>query len=129
MTLSLHGWKECGKDALFLELTQWVSGWRKGVTVHWCHSRFRYRVVSKQPFKGSRVRRSPVKPSSKETRRSDSRSTVPAWDPLSTPSEAGKKLIRQFYDVDLQSVYRQFTPTPPLSTPLLLSHEAVFLMD
>ncbi|KAG8324174.1 hypothetical protein J6590_098568 [Homalodisca vitripennis] len=35
----------------------------------------------------------------------DSGSTFPAWDSLSTPSEAGKKLPRQFYDVDLQSVY------------------------
>ncbi|KAG8289039.1 hypothetical protein J6590_007796 [Homalodisca vitripennis] len=52
-----------------------------------------------------RVRQSPVKPSSKETRESDSRSTVPAWDPLSTPSESGKKLPRQFYDVDRQSFH------------------------
>ncbi|KAG8319097.1 hypothetical protein J6590_098569 [Homalodisca vitripennis] len=61
--------------------------------------------ISKHPFKGSRVSTAILcQPSSKETRESDSRSTVPAWDPLSTPSEVGRKLPRQFYDVDLQTV-------------------------
>ncbi|KAG8337854.1 hypothetical protein J6590_012404, partial [Homalodisca vitripennis] len=45
-------------------------------------------LISKHPFKGSRVSTAiPCQTLSKETRRSDSRSTVPAWDPLSTPSE------------------------------------------
>ncbi|KAG8335268.1 hypothetical protein J6590_072664 [Homalodisca vitripennis] len=70
------------------------------------------------------VRRSPVKPSSKETRESDSRSTVPAWDSLSTPSEAGKKLPRQFYDVDLQSVYRQRPARGPRGAVVLVVTEA-----